>query len=109
MFHDQDNKPSQFPEKHNLAVVGSGISGLTAAVTWLRCHPENKVHVFEAKEQLGGWCTTATAGVPMEEGARMLMNNQDAKGFYELAYFAGELDGLVGTNPKCRESFIVDC
>lgn len=38
----------------------------------------------------------------------MLLNNDEAKGFYEMCYLANEMEGLVGSNPGCRESFIVD-
>ena len=92
----------------HLAVIGGGVSGMTAASTWLRLHPENRVTVYEANESLGGWCGTAEGPCALETGARMLLNNDEAKSFYELCHLAGEMEGLVGSNSACRESFLVD-
>lgn len=44
-----------------MAVIGGGVSGLTAATTWLRMHPSNTVTVFEGKSNVGGWSLTEYA------------------------------------------------
>ena len=68
--------------------------------------------LFEANK-LGGWCQSGydenVQGVPMELGARMLLNDDAAKEFYEMAHLAGEVENLIGSSPACRESFLADC
>ena len=97
-----------------MGIIGGGVSGLSAANEWLRIHPENKVILFEGRSDLGGWCKTDTNGlISMEQGARVLKNDDAALDFYELCYHAStqekdHLNLLVGSNPKCRESFLAD-
>ena len=42
----------------------------------------------------------------METGARVLKNDELAKEFYMMSHQSGELNQLIGTNPKCRDSYV---
>lgn len=56
-----DSTPS-----HNVAVLGSGITGLAAAYFLTQALPTAKVTVYEASGRIGGWLDSAR--VPVQDG-----------------------------------------
>ena len=67
------------------AIIGAGLSGLTAAVEIKRVQPEAHIDVFEATERIGGKLFTASfeAG-PTDMGAEgFLYRRKDAVEFFE--------------------------
>ncbi|KAI9892454.1 MAG: oxygen-dependent protoporphyrinogen oxidase [Vezdaea aestivalis] len=43
------------PRARDIAIIGGGITGLTAAYKAAKLSPQSKVTVYEAKSRLGGW------------------------------------------------------
>lgn len=59
---------------HDVAIVGGGISGLSAAYFLQRCHPHLSTILIESRPRLGGWIQTITlpSGQTYEAGPRCL-------------------------------------
>ena len=65
------------PQKHNIAILGGGITGLSAAHYLTRELPTAKVTIYEASERLGGWLQSKSVdvgngNVVFESGPRTL-------------------------------------
>ena len=56
------------PAPKSIAVLGGGLTGLSAAYYITRCLPNAKVTLYEATERLGGWIDTETVEVKTPEG-----------------------------------------
>jgi predicted NAD/FAD-binding protein len=83
-----------------IAIVGSGISGLTAAY---KMRDEHDVHVFEAEGRPGGHSNTVTVlegdrDVRVDTGF-IVYNEHTYPGFTSLLTQLGV--GSVETNPTC--------
>lgn len=87
-----------------IAIIGSGISGLTAA---LRLHPAHEVTLFEANDYIGGHTHTVDVTVDDEQHAIdtgfIVFNDWTYRNFVRLL---GELD--VSSKPTAM-SFSVSC
>lgn len=85
-------------------VVGAGMSGLAAA---LRFHERGwGVTVLESAGRLGGAIETHRRdGFLMEAGPDSFITEKPAA--LALIRRLGLLDGVIGTNPTCRRSFIL--
>ena len=88
------------------AVVGGGISGLTAAYRLTRVVPQASVEVFEATDRLGGMlCTRQEEGYLVEHGADSFLKKLPWA--VELCEELGIGDDLLPTNPVGRRALVV--
>jgi len=89
-----------------IAVVGGGISGLTAAYRLTKLLPHAEVELFEAGERLGGVVQTRREGVGlMECGADSFITKLPAA--VELCKELGLGDEIIPTNSKPRRALIL--
>ena len=82
------------PKAKNVAVVGGGITGLTAAYNLTKALPNAKITLFESREKLGGWLDSEIVPVDdgevlFEWGPRTLRNDGIGAGRY-TAQLVGE-------------------
>lgn len=93
--------------ERRIAIIGAGITGLTAAYrleAWARDH-RVAVSVFEAKGRPGGIIrTTRMAGVVVEGGADSFLTRKPEA--LQLAYELGLGGDVIGSNPKARGAYI---
>ena len=89
-----------------LAVIGGGISGLTAAYRLTKLLPRARVELFEASDQLGGVLQTRTVDSwHLEQGADSFLNKVTAA--LELCQELGIDQELIPTNSENRRAFVV--
>ena len=74
------HNPNQSREVKNVAILGGGITGLTAAFYLSKVLPEVRITIFEGSSRLGGWLhsTQVDVGnghVVFEQGPRTLRPN----------------------------------
>ncbi len=88
------------------AIVGGGISGLTAAFRLTQLVPNASVEVFEASERLGGMlCTSQEDGYLVEHGADSFLKKLPWA--VELCEELGIAGDLLPTNPVGRRALVV--
>ncbi len=88
------------------AVVGGGISGLTAAYRISRLVPQATVELFEAGDRLGGVLDTRThKGCLIERGADSFFTKYPWAA--ELCHELGLEDDLLPTNVESRRALVV--
>ncbi|KAK3942704.1 hypothetical protein QBC46DRAFT_362335 [Diplogelasinospora grovesii] len=56
------------PPQRSIAVLGGGLTGLTAAYYLTRYAPHAKITIYEASDRLGGWIDTEEVAVKTPEG-----------------------------------------
>ncbi|MEM9195460.1 MAG: protoporphyrinogen oxidase, partial [Myxococcota bacterium] len=89
-----------------IAIVGAGISGLTAAHRALELRPDADVVVFEASSRSGGAIATErTDGLIIERGPDSILSDKPAA--LDLVRRLGIEDEVVGTNPENRGAYVV--
>ncbi len=89
-----------------VAIIGGGISGLTALEHLTRVDPALQVTLLEAAPRLGGHIRTERAGgFLMEAGPDVILAAKPAA--VELAGRVGLADRLHGTNPAVKGSYIL--
>ncbi|KAL0959841.1 hypothetical protein HGRIS_011517 [Hohenbuehelia grisea] len=104
------------PPRH-IAVLGGGLTGLSAAFHLVRRFPTTKLTLLEQKYQLGGWAQSERvevrddAGTPysilLEAGPRTLRPN--ANSMLELIHLLGLKDSVIRipkTAPAARRRFL---
>jgi oxygen-dependent protoporphyrinogen oxidase len=90
-----------------LAVIGGGISGLTAAYTVTRNNPGIDVTVFESAGRLGGVIRTEyTQGCVIDAGPDSFLTIKRAAS--DLCRELELEDALVGSNDASRKTFILN-
>ncbi|NMP23108.1 protoporphyrinogen oxidase [Sulfobacillus harzensis] len=88
-----------------VAIIGGGISGLTAAYRILEADESFSVTLFEASPRLGGVIQSDTSqGVVLEGGPDSFLARKPEA--IQLAEDLGLGDELMSTNPKVRGSYI---
>lgn len=88
------------------AIVGGGISGLTAAYTLSRNHPDINITLYEAADRLGGVIQTESIqGCVVDAGPDSFLTVKRAAA--DLCAQVGLQDSLVGSNDASRKTFIV--
>ncbi len=113
----QPQQPPQTPPR-NIAILGGGLTGLTAAWYLARAMPQAKITLYEASGRLGGWIDTEKVEVEggdgrkgtvyLERAARMVkpltgsgrVPRWDDVVFFDLVGVEG-LDGVVGLTGVC--------
>jgi protoporphyrinogen/coproporphyrinogen III oxidase len=89
-----------------VAIIGGGISGLTALEQLTRVAPSAQVTLLEASPRLGGHIRTErSGGFLMEAGPDVILAAKPAA--VELARRVGLGDRLHGTNPAVKGSYIL--
>jgi len=104
--------PPPLPAR-NVAILGSGLTGLTAAWYLARAMPSAQITLYEASGRLGGWIDTEKVEVKQEDGrtetvylekaARMvkpLTGNGRVARWDDVVFF-DLVSGLVGCGPWC--------
>lgn len=105
------NQPSQHSEQtKRIAVIGGGITGLSAAYRLLELAEEQsrtiEVTVFESRPAAGGWIGTIDQGdYLIDTGADMFITNKPAA--IELCKRVGLEEELIQTNAKYRGALIL--
>ena len=89
-----------------IAVVGAGISGLSAAHRIVQLAPQSQLALFDAKDRLGGVLQTVhTEGYQIELSADNFITTLPWG--LDLCQCLGLADQLVQTNPAYRRTFVV--
>ncbi len=97
-------RPQQRPPHY--AVVGSGISGLAAAVELCQKFASCQVEVFDAASEPGGVLgTAAEGGFQIERSADNFITTLPWG--VELCHRLDLADSLITTNPEARRAFVV--
>lgn len=90
-----------------VAIVGSGISGLTAGFYLRRAHPECSIEVFESGERPGGTMHTAVVeGFRFEDGGNGFLSNKPDS--LQLVRDSGAEHLLLRSSDASRRRFIYD-
>ncbi len=99
-------EPQNSSESPRLAVIGGGISGLTAAYRLTQSLPQAQIELFEAGDRLGGVLhTRREEGLLMEYGADSFFNKLPAA--VELCQELGLGDEVISTNQEPRRALIL--
>lgn len=97
--------PSTTPASR-FAVIGGGVSGLTAAYRLSQLVPDAQIELFEAGNQLGGvLCTDIDDSYLMELGADSFINKLPAA--VDLCHELGLEDRLIPTNLERRRALVL--
>jgi protoporphyrinogen/coproporphyrinogen III oxidase len=62
-FAVSSNEGPGSPQRHNIAILGGGITGLSAAHYLTRELPTAKITIYEGSERLGGWLQSKSVDV----------------------------------------------
>ncbi len=90
----------------NIAIIGTGISGLSAAYRLLQLKPGATVHVFDRRERIGGVLETLHRdGFQIEQSADNFITT--VPWGLRLCKELGLDDQLVQTNPLYRRTYVV--
>jgi len=96
--------PSAFP--HRIAIIGGGISGLTAAFRLTQLLPQANLSLFEASGRLGGVLNTVQQdGYLIEQSADNFLVKPSAG--LDLCRQLGLGDDLLTTDESRRRAFVV--
>ena len=95
----------------NFGVIGGGISGLSTAYFLRKAFPNSNISVFEKSKQLGGWLNTSKTNEHsriMEQGARLIKNDESAQNFFEICSFSGisPIEDFVASEPSCSKLLV---
>lgn len=97
---------SSLPTSSRFAIVGGGITGLTAAYRIIHLLPQSRVELFEASDRLGGVLHTHRQdGLLIERGADSFINKLPWA--VELCRELGLEEHLIPTNPDHRRALVV--
>lgn len=83
LFADHGHESSAHEQETRIAIIGGGITGLTAAHYITREMPHAKVTIYEAGNRVGGWLQSEYVDVEggkilLEKGPRTLRPNTEA-------------------------------
>jgi len=94
------------PTRSRVAVIGGGISGLSAAFRLHELAPDAELTLFEARDRLGGILhTLRDDGFLIEESADNYLTEPPT--VLQLAERLGIRDQLISTEPSQRRAFVV--
>ena len=97
---------SQPQQPRHIAVLGGGISGLSAAHRIVELSPETRVTLFERQNRLGGVLSTVHEdGYQIEQSADNFITTMPWA--LDLCKRLGLSDRLMQTNPAFRHTFVV--
>ncbi len=98
------NSPTA-PAPLRLAILGGGISGLTAAYRLTQLLPQAQIELYEATDHLGGVLQTRHEnGLLIEQGADSFFNKLPAA--VDLCHELGLADQIIPTNAHPRRALI---
>ena len=90
----------------SVAVIGLGISGLSAAYRLQQLRPELDLRLYDSRERLGGVIDTVQReGFLVERSADMFTTREPWA--LELCEQLGMSDELIGTNSEFRRAFVI--
>lgn len=93
-------------EQRQIAVIGGGIAGLSAAYELTRGRSAARLTLLEASQRLGGVLSTVHQdGFQVEQSADNFITT--VPWGLELCRELGLAEQLVQTNPKCRRTYVV--
>ena len=93
---------------NSLAIIGGGITGLSAAFYAVRRKPDVHVTVYEASERLGGVLRTVQReGFLIEQSADSFLATDDMPWARKLVIDAGLESELIGTQPGARRALVL--
>ena len=94
------------PSVRSLAIVGGGISGLSAAYRVKQLRPSVRVTIYDTRPRLGGVIDTSCRdGFLVERSADMFTTREPWA--LDLCEDIGLSDELIGTNPQFRRAFVI--
>jgi protoporphyrinogen/coproporphyrinogen III oxidase len=101
-YASSSNKPLQEPAREQIAVLGGGITGLTAAHYLARQAPDAHITLYEASDRLGGWIDgrptpvhqNGGGEVLLQRGPRMLRSGASSTKYDDLVLY-----DVVGPHP----------
>ncbi len=89
-----------------IAIIGGGITGLSAALRLQELLPQAKVRLFESQARVGGVLGTERTGdYLLEQSADMFTTREPWA--LDLCRRIGFTDQLIGTNDQYRRAFVV--
>ena len=90
-----------------VAIIGGGISGLSAAYYLHKLAPKVRFRLYEATNRLGGLLRTNQAdGWLVESGADSFLAGSETPAARQLADDIGFADELIETNPENRRALV---
>lgn len=99
-------KTEQTASGLRVAVLGGGISGLSAAFYLRKTLPEVDVRLWEASDRVGGaLCTFEQSGFQVEQGVDNFITTETAG--LDLCREVGLENDIVPTNNRFRRTFVV--
>ncbi|MEM8681770.1 MAG: protoporphyrinogen oxidase, partial [Planctomycetota bacterium] len=92
----------------SLAIVGGGITGLSAAYYAKRANPQLEITVVEAADRLGGVVQTVhREGYCIEQSADSFLATPEMPWARQLVADLGLEDQLIGTRPEARRALVL--
>jgi protoporphyrinogen/coproporphyrinogen III oxidase len=89
-----------------IAIIGGGITGLSAALKLQELLPQATLRLFEAKSRVGGVLGTERVGKYLLEQSADMFTTREPWAI-ELCKRIGFEVELIGTNDKHRRAFVV--
>ena len=102
----ENTTSATIPKNGSLAIIGAGITGLSAAYYLLQQRPDVKITIFEAADQAGGILQTVKRdGFLVELGPDMFTTREPEA--IELCHELNIEDQLISTNTEHRGAYIL--
>lgn len=97
----------RMPKPQSIAILGGGISGLSAAYYLTQRSPETECVLFESAGRVGGMLsTTCDDGWLVEASADSFLSGPETASALELANEIGFADQLIETNSQHRRALV---
>ena len=93
-------------DSSRVAIIGGGITGLSAALKLQELLPQATLRLFEAKSRVGGVLGTERVGEYLIEQSADMFTTREPWAI-ELCKRIGFEKELIGTNDKHRRAFVV--
>lgn len=94
-------------QKLKFAVLGGGISGLSSCYYLLKSFPRSTVTLFERNARHGGWLnTTIASNLKIEQGARLIKNDEAANNFMELCEYSNLMDQFIAAKENVNKNLL---
>ena len=94
-------------QKLKFAVLGGGISGLSSCYYLLKAFPRSTVTLFERNARYGGWLnTTMASNLKIEQGARLIKNDEAANNFIELCEYSNLMDQFIAAKENVNKNLV---